>query len=192
MPGKDALGQPTFSDSDPVNLAVDLTSAAAAVRNGVVRRGTQAERLAVTPVYAGLEWEQTDGTQPGRWRHNGTGWEWKGTAAWGTFYGAAPESGAWTVSVAPAGVAPIIQTGRYKSFSSENAFGNAYFPALNFPSPFPGGVTSLHITPIVDRSGEVPERRIVIDRLTPTNFRPYIPGENNVARATFFWLAVGY
>lgn len=191
MPGKDALGQPTFSDSDPVNLAVDLTSAAAAVRNGVVRRGTQAERLAVTPVYAGLEWEQTDGTQSGRWRHNGTGWEWKGVAAWRGKEGADP-FGTWTIGTPPAGAAPIVQGGFWKGFSAENTFGNAYFPRVTFPTSFPGGLCSVIMQQLPFNSAETPDMSVTIDAGNKDNFRPVMFGKGSPVYAAFSWIAIGY
>lgn len=74
MAGTDALGQPTWADTDPVNLAVDLTAAADAVGHGPYQRGTAAQRAAALDPYPGLLWWQTD-QGGGLWMHTGSGWE---------------------------------------------------------------------------------------------------------------------
>lgn len=60
MAGKDQYGQPTWSDSDSVNLAVDLTTAADSRLTGLMRVGTSAERTAATNVPEGCRWIETD------------------------------------------------------------------------------------------------------------------------------------
>lgn len=71
MAGYDDYGSPTFADTDPTNLAVDLTKSAAGAR----LVGTQAQRLALTSeqVYDGMEFRQTDGVK-GIWLYNASQW----------------------------------------------------------------------------------------------------------------------
>lgn len=73
MASYDEYGQLQIEDTDPVNIAVDLTKTANAAQYGIIRVGTQTERLA-TPserLFDGLEYRQIDGL-PGVYRyHNG-------------------------------------------------------------------------------------------------------------------------
>lgn len=76
MAGKDQYGQPTWSDSDPVNLAVDLTTAAAHRLTGMIRAGTRAERETQRNIPEGCRWVDTDGTT--EWVYRGGQWlEWR-------------------------------------------------------------------------------------------------------------------
>ncbi|MEF3322313.1 hypothetical protein PV375_01215 [Gulosibacter sp. GYB002] len=76
MAGTDQYGQPTWADSDPVNLAVDLTIAAAHRLTGMIRAGTRAEREAQRNIPEGCRWVDTDGTT--EWVYRGGQWlEWR-------------------------------------------------------------------------------------------------------------------
>lgn len=76
MAGTDQYGQPTWADSDPVNLAVDLTTAAAHRLTGMIRAGTRAEREAQRNIPEGCRWVDTDGTT--EWVYRGGQWlEWR-------------------------------------------------------------------------------------------------------------------
>lgn len=73
MAGTDQYGQPTWTDADAVNLAVDLTTAADSISSGQYRRGTQAQREAAKP-FEGLEWWQTDAGS-GKFRYHAGQWQ---------------------------------------------------------------------------------------------------------------------
>lgn len=60
MAGTDQYGQPIWADSDPVNLAVDLTKAADSRLTGLMRVGSSAERTAAQNVPEGCRWVETD------------------------------------------------------------------------------------------------------------------------------------
>lgn len=141
MSGKDAYGQPTWLDTDPVNLAVDLTTAANSIASGQYRRGTQAQRIATTPVFEGLTWWQTDNT-PGQFIYTGGAWQRVQPMLATNFAAAASIVGANWNGTSPLIVRMFHNVVTLSSNSAGRGHGSVTFPA------FPNGIIFATAQPI--------------------------------------------
>lgn len=180
MAGIDAFGQPTWTDADPVDLGVQLTTAADSLAHGPYRRGTAAERAAVTPIYDGLTWWQTDG-QSGLWRVEGGAWRHLPHIRHGQH--GSTTVGSWTSlgppSALPEGTPMSIQAGY---FSGGETSGGTI--TVTFPEPFPTGCVSV-VTQVI--GGFNP----ILWSMTSTGFST-LWGDQANTRRTFTWIAIGY
>lgn len=85
----------------------------------------------------------------------------------------------------------IIKTGHVVCYASV-AYGNAYAPQIDFTTPFPGGLASILILPLVPGSGYIGTLP-TLDIAKTTGFRAYWPGETNTSyKRAFTWIAIGY
>jgi len=88
----------------------------------------------------------------------------------------------------PSGV--MIQTGQLVAATSI-AFGNEYFPVVNFPTPFPNYVLSLTLMPLSGSPITAAASPLALDTLNATQFRAMVPGSGNPWIRGFVWTAIG-
>lgn len=84
----------------------------------------------------------------------------------------------------------IYKFGNYRSTPSFCAYGNTYFDAITFATPFPTECINIQITPTW-QSGDSLEP-IVFDEVSKAGFRPFIVGKNVLSNIySFNYMAVG-
>lgn len=191
-------GEPVYDGTGAPDLAVDQSALARfAAEVGNRKVGTRAQRLALTDNpgaqnkrWPGLVFYQTDGADKGAWIFLDGDWKRERIDFEYQQDGTMPPN----ITAPPAIQSSndlIVKFGMYRFITTpQPEIGAEWAPTKMFVTPFPNGVASVQITPILD--SDLPIGAPYLRSQSKDGFRVIYPGYTGVRQRAFTWTALGY